>query len=93
MRLPINYNDTHWSIRKEARLQYVKEQNNLCWHCGAKLSDNPSKDIMKLSINKKLFPEGMFDYPIHLHHDHDTGMTIGAVHAKCNAVLWQYLNK
>lgn len=29
-------------------------------------------------------------YPVHLHHDHKTGLTIGAVHAKCNAVLWQY---
>jgi hypothetical protein len=25
-----------------------------------------------------------------LHHCHQTGLTIGAVHAKCNAVLWQY---
>jgi hypothetical protein len=28
--------------------------------------------------------------PIHLQHDHDTGLTEGAVHAYCNAVLWQY---
>ncbi|AGI61771.1 hypothetical protein VCO139_0016 [Vibrio phage VCO139] len=38
----------------------------------------------------KLFPKNMFQYPIHLHHDHNTGMTIGAVHARCNAVLWEY---
>jgi len=43
-----------------------------------------------LLIKKSLFPRGFFGYPIHLHHSHDTGMTIGAVHAHCNAVLWQY---
>ena len=32
-------------------------------------------------------------HPIHLHHDHDTDLTIGAVHAYCNAILWEYHNE
>lgn len=32
-------------------------------------------------------------YPVHLQHNHDTGMTEGAVHARCNAVMWQYLGR
>jgi len=30
---------------------------------------------------------------MHLHHNHETDMTEGAVHAYCNAVLWQYEGK
>jgi hypothetical protein len=29
-------------------------------------------------------------HPVHLQHSHVTGLTEGAVHAFCNAVLWQY---
>ena len=36
------------------------------------------------------FPQNFLQYPIHLQHNHDTGMTEGAVHNYCNAVMWQY---
>ena len=88
--LPIDYTKSHWSVRKQAREQYCEEQEWKCYHCGANLKGSPSKEVMSKTINKKLFPKGMFDHPIHLHHDHKTGMTIGAVHSVCNAVLWQY---
>jgi hypothetical protein len=56
--------------------------------------DGPAADhILKKDINLRLFPPNFLKYPIHLHHCHDTGMTIGAVHCHCNAVLWQYLGK
>ena len=45
---------------------------------------------MEKWIDEELVPENFFKYPVHLHHSHYTGMTIGAVHANCNAVLWQY---
>ncbi len=93
LKLPINYEKSDWRKRKQAREQYCKEQGWLCYHCGESLFDDPSKEVMKKVINVKLFPPSMFDHPIHLHHNHRTGMTIGAVHAKCNAVLWQYYGK
>jgi len=89
MQLPINYDDTHYTIRKLAREQYALEQDGLCCHCGELLS-SPSKFLKSRPINPKLFPSGMFQYPVHLHHSRKTGLTIGAVHAHCNAVLWQY---
>jgi hypothetical protein len=46
--------------------------------------------VMSKKINVDLFPPNFFKWPVHLHHDHRTGMTIGAVHCRCNAVLWQY---
>ena len=30
MKLPIDYTKAHWTVRKEARLQYIKEQYGLC---------------------------------------------------------------
>ena len=90
MELPINYDSTHFTIRKQTRLQYIEEQEGLCWYCGTKLDSIESEEVQQLTINKFLFPVSMFVYPIHLHHDRTTGLTIGAVHAKCNAILWQY---
>ncbi|UYF10828.1 hypothetical protein 12VC501_gene0030 [Vibrio phage 12VC501] len=90
LELPINYNTSHWSVRKQAREQYVTLQDGKCWFCNNLLKEEPTKEILSKPINIKLFPKNMFQYPIHLHHDHNTGMTIGAVHARCNAVLWQY---
>ncbi len=90
MELPINYVEAHWTVRKEAREQYVKEQKGKCCHCGNLLTEKPSKEMWDKTVNSKLFPKGFFNWPTHLHHCHKTHMTIGAVHNHCNAVLWQY---
>ena len=52
--------------------------------------DGKDKAISLPANYDRLFPESFFKYPVHLHHSHDTGKTIGAVHAYCNAVLWEY---
>ena len=90
MNLPINYNDANWKKRKQARLQYIQEQEGMCYHCKCNLQKDPPASVTKYKLNLSLFPDGFLDNPIHLHHDHNTGMTIGAVHAYCNGVLWQY---
>jgi len=90
MKLPIDYKKSHWSVRKQAREQYVEEQEGKCWHCAEPLNGPPAEDIARKKINWKLFPSGFTKWPVHLHHDHNTNLTIGAVHSKCNAVLWQY---
>lgn len=46
--------------------------------------------MIQLLIDERLFPKGFFDHPVHLHHNHDTGLTIGAIHCYCNAISWQY---
>ena len=90
MKLPVNYNKIHYTKRREVREEYIKYQEGRCYHCLELLTDKPHKEVMNKQVTKRLFPTGFFDNPIHLHHSHDTGMTIGAVHAYCNAVLWQY---
>lgn len=89
-KLPINYDTTHWSKRKLAREEYVRRQGNNCYYCKETLDKVAPKEITELPIIKAIFPLNFFQSPVHLHHDHDTGMTLGAVHCHCNAVLWQY---
>lgn len=91
--LPVEYSKLSPSERKVVREQYIDEQDGYCWFCKEHLGNSPRKDIDEKWIHGWMFPESFFNYPIHLHHDHDTDLTIGAVHAKCNAVLWQYYGK
>lgn len=88
--LPTDYTKLTKEERREVRLQYIKEQNNLCFYCKENLNNNPPSEVLSKQINWKLFPKQFLKHPIHLQHDHYTGMTEGAVHAYCNAVMWQY---
>jgi len=90
MELPTDYTKLTQPQRREVRLQYIKEQNNLCMYCGETLDEVAPAIITSKPINWRLFPQGFLDHPIHLQHCHKTNMTEGAVHAYCNAVLWQY---
>ena len=88
--LPAMYDTLTWQQRGVVRDRYVDLQENKCWYCKHQL-DGPATDyVQHLPINLRLFPPGLLKNPIHLQHDHDTGLTEGAVHARCNAVLWQY---
>jgi hypothetical protein len=93
MNLPVLYNSLSPHEKRPVREEYARLQNGKCAHCGTDLTGPPSERVMALRINYKLFPKTFFMWPVHLHHDHDTGLTIGAVHNTCNAVLWQYLGK
>ena len=90
MKLPVNYNELSISERRAVREEYVRLQSGLCAYCGEPLSGEPREDIRNKEITESLFPPTMFKYPVHLHHDHATGMTLGAVHCYCNAVAWEY---
>lgn len=88
--LPIDYTKLHWTERRQVREQYIKEQGGKCYYCGCSLDEPAPPHIIDKKINWKLFPENFLKYPIHLQHNHDTGMTEGVVHNYCNAVMWQY---
>lgn len=90
MDLPVNYEKLNQAEKRLVREEYRKLQDGKCCHCGASLNDYASVEMRSKPINYRLFPLSFFNWPIHLHHSHKTGMTIGAVHAVCNAVLWQY---
>lgn len=88
--LPLNYNELTPIQRMDVRERYIKEQKGKCFYCGEDIHKNPPQRIISKEINWKLFPKNFLKYPIHLQHNHYTGMTEGAVHAYCNAVMWQY---
>lgn len=83
----VRYESLSWQDRRRVREEYIEEQKGLCYWCGFPLNERPTE---YKKIDLRLFPPNFLKYPVHLHHDHVTGMTIGAVHAECNAVLWQY---
>lgn len=89
-KLPVDYTKLNWIERKEVRLQYIREQWNKCYYCKCSLSRDAPEHIRTKSINWNLFPKDFLKHPIHLQHNHTTGMTEGAVHSICNAVMWQY---
>ena len=88
--LPVDYTKLKPFERREVREQYMREQKGLCYYCGFSLDHEAPEHIRNKPINWRLFPQNFLQYPIHLQHDHDTGMTEGAVHNYCNAVMWQY---
>ena len=88
--LPVDYTTLEWYERREVREQYIKEQKGKCFYCKCALTDDPPKKLLENKINWRLFPDNFLKYPVHLQHDHHTYMTEGAVHAYCNAYMWQY---
>jgi len=87
---PQNYDKLKPKERRTLREEYVRHQKGLCYYCGAPLDGMPALKIAKKKVHPEYYPDGFFKWPVHLHHDHVTGMTIGAVHNHCNAVLWEY---
>lgn len=85
-----NYEKLTQPERAVLRGRYVEAQGGRCHHCSEALSGNPSAKVMGASINWRNFPRNFLRHPVHLHHSHRTRMTIGAVHARCNAYLWEY---
>ena len=93
MDLPANYNDLQPANRRLIREEYARRQEGNCHHCGKPLSGLPSESVRHMPVTEDLFPPNFFKWPVHLHHCRKTGMTIGAVHNYCNAVLWEYFGE
>lgn len=93
MKLPTKYSKLSRADRVLVRNEYVKIQNGNCWYCKKPLIQDPPERVLSRPITRYLFSKGFFDYPIHLQHDHYTDLTEGAVHAYCNAVLWEYYHR
>jgi hypothetical protein len=93
MKLPVNYEKLSAEERRQVREEYIALQKGRCLFCNEKLLDDPVEYVQNALIDESLFPKGFFQNKEHLHHDHDTGMTIGTVHARCKAYLWQFLGE
>lgn len=89
-KLPTKYDKLSPMEKADIRNRYIEMQGGMCWHCKRSLNKGPALHIRRMSLEGVIFPKTFFHSRVHLHHDHVTGLTIGAVHAKCNAVLWIY---
>jgi hypothetical protein len=90
MKLPVDYTKLTPVQRRLVREEYIKNQFGQCMYCNKSLDGAPPQDVTSKAIDWNLFPPGFLTHPVHLQHNHNTGMTEGAVHAYCNAVLWYY---
>lgn len=88
--LPVEYDRLSATEKGIVRGLYTKQQGGLCLWCKQPLTGAPPAEVTRRKINFKLFPPGFLKNPVHLQHDHNTGLTEGVVHAYCNAVMWQY---
>jgi hypothetical protein len=88
IKLPVFYSTLNRIKKREVRAEYVRLQWGMCPVCRGSL-DEPSQ-LLEVEVDLSLFPKGFFDYPLHLHHDHKTGLTMSVLHAHCNAIEWQY---
>jgi len=93
IKLPVLYQ----GCRNKAlvREKYRRLQKNLCWFCHSSLDKGTPDSFRKLypitgQELQDIFPPGFMDYPVHLHHDHSSGWTKGAVHNYCNAIMFVY---
>ena len=90
MKLPVDYTKLNPKKKKQVREYYIELQEGKCYYCDHDLQKEPPSIIIEKKIDCKYFPPFFMRYPIHLQHNHETNMTEGAVHAYCNAVMWQY---
>lgn len=88
--LHTKYDKLTFKERAELRARYVEAQQGRCIWCYQNLEDDPDTEVAEAEIDWELFPEGFMNSPVHLQHSHANGFTEGAVHAKCNAYMWQY---
>jgi hypothetical protein len=91
--LPCRYSQHTREERALAREEYVRRQRGICPFCLQPLLGDPPPVIQRLPVSSVLWPPEFFRWPIHLHHDHKTDLTIGAYHARCNAVLAAYFQE
>ena len=91
--LPVIYDLLPHTEKRAVREQYIKEQQGLCFWCGEDIYKDAPAEVVHRTLNLRLFPDHFLDNPIHLQHDHGTGLTEGAVHAYCNGIMWQYYGR
>src|SRR5690606_25846402 len=92
-KLPVKYSSLTPKEKRDVRNEYVALQKGRCYHCQGRLDAPVPSRVSQYPIDWWKFPggrEGFLRHPVHLHHDHNTDLTIGAVHSYCNAWLWQY---
>jgi hypothetical protein len=89
--IPAYYDNLTWYERRLVREEYIVLQKGLCWACAQTLlHDVPDEVKERFPLDPRRWGPEFLKHPVHLHHDHRSGLTVGATHAYCNAILAQY---
>jgi len=59
--LPVDYDKLEWQERRAVRVQYVKEQQNMCFYCNERLDQDAPEYITEKRIDWDLFPSGFLN--------------------------------
>ena len=92
---PQRYRDLNTNQRRKLLDEYVEHFRGRCLYCHLKLDGKPSRIVRDSAdeIEWDNLPggkEGFLKNPVHLHHDHETGLTLAPIHALCNAHSWEF---
>lgn len=92
---PQRYRDLNANQHRKLRDEYVEYFRGRCLYCDGQLDDEPHEFVRQSAdeIEWDNLPgskEGFLKNPVHLHHDHETGLTLGPIHALCNAHSWHF---
>lgn len=91
LQIPAMYDALTWVERRMVREEYIILQKGACYYCKATLlHDTPDELKERFPLDPRYWGPKFLEHPVHLHHDHNTGLTLGATHAYCNAILAQY---
>ena len=93
LELPARYSRCSPGERVLVREEYEHRQGGICPFCLQPLVSDPPPVIQRLPVDKVRWPPEFFKHPVHLHHIHRTDLTVGAYHARCNAVLAAYFQE
>lgn len=89
--IPAYYDNLTFYERRMVREEYILLQKGLCYYCNCTLdSDAPLSLRERFPLDQRRWGPEFLKHPIHLHHCHRSGLTLGATHAYCNAILAQY---
>jgi hypothetical protein len=56
-KLPVDYTKLHHTEKKVVRMQYVEEQQGLCYYCHCPLNEEAPQYIKDKKIKWSLFPQ------------------------------------
>jgi hypothetical protein len=92
---PQKYDDLNSEEKRKLREQYIEWFNGRCLYCEEMLEDEPHKFVRQSADDIEWDDlhggkEGFLSNPVHLHHDHETGLTLAPLHALCNAHSWHF---
>lgn len=84
LELPTKYSSLTGERKSAVKEAYICLQRDRCWLCGDDLYD-PPKFLVENPNYMPLCGNQLAEHsPLHLHHDHKTGLTLGVTHAECN---------